>query len=199
MHNFELILISNETFSEGDIPFIKWALANGLNRFHLRKKSSTQEEINNLLLLLTEAEQRSTSVHYHHKLQESLRTKVGLHHSLNFYQDAPSSEQLDPPISSFSIHQWSEIDQLPSSCNYHFISPIFPSISKAGYHNPSLRDNGIPNEYKSKKNIALGGVLPHHIAELKTSGFSGAAVLGAIWNSPAKQKVLEEFFNACHK
>ena len=64
-------------------------------------------------------------------------------------------------------------------------SPIFDSISKKGYkHSFSNRDledagnSGIINE----KVIALGGIIPQFIPQLRAWNFGGAAFLGDIWN-----------------
>ena len=70
-----------------------------------------------------------------------------------------------------------------------FLSPIFDSISKKGYRhsftNKDLEDaanNGIINE----RVVALGGVIPQFIPQLRAWNFGGAAFLGAVWNERHK-------------
>ena len=72
-----------------------------------------------------------------------------------------------------------------SEFDYVFLSPIFDSISKKGYkHSFSNRDledagnSGIINE----KVIALGGIIPQFIPQLRAWNFGGAAFLGDVWN-----------------
>lgn len=63
--------------------------------------------------------------------------------------------------------------------DYITLSPIYDSISKAGYHSnfdinlltPLLAKSLVPV-------IALGGVTPEKFPELKEAGFAGAAMLG---------------------
>lgn len=68
-------------------------------------------------------------------------------------------------------------------CDYLFLSPIFDSISKAGYrsafsHEQLQRaaDEGVID----RKVIALGGVTPERIPYLHSLGFGGVAMLGAL-------------------
>lgn len=199
MHNFELILISDEHFSKADLPFIKWALGNGLTRFHLRKRNITQDGINELLRHLTDAEQKKTSVHYHHALPMELSKTVGLHFSFDYLKSNTEIIPREAPMVSYSIHQWHEINQLPQKYSYHFISPIFPSISKPGYQNEQLLENGIPTEFINHKNFALGGITAENIPLLKVNGFAGAAVLGAIWHAKDREAMLEKCILACQK
>lgn len=81
---------------------------------------------------------------------------------------------------SRSIHSKDEIDQVGE--DYAFLSPIFPGISKRGYKG----DFNLA-ELKPKLNgriFALGGVTPERMTELESYGFTGAAMLGCLWNKP---------------
>ena len=88
---------------------------------------------------------------------------------------------------SRSCHSFEEVTEAQKEAvfSYVFLSPIFDSISKKGYKhcfsNKDLEDagnNGIINE----KVIALGGVIPQFIPQLRVWNFGGAAFLGDIWN-----------------
>ena len=71
-----------------------------------------------------------------------------------------------------------------ASVDYLFLSPIFDSISKAGYKSnftiDELRaaaDAGIIDS----RVFALGGVTPDRLSLLQSIGFGGAVMLGAVW------------------
>jgi thiamine-phosphate pyrophosphorylase len=73
------------------------------------------------------------------------------------------------------------------------LSPIYPSISKPGYkseHN-LLED---VSKLQGMNVIALGGVTPDKFAELQQAGFSGAALLGYVW-----ERDIEDSLNGLKK
>lgn len=61
------------------------------------------------------------------------------------------------------------------------MSPIYDSISKEGYNSPytaeELRQAG-KDKIIDGKVMALGGITPENILEVKDFGFGGAVVLG---------------------
>ena len=73
---------------------------------------------------------------------------------------------------------------------YVFLSPLFDSISKPGYTS-KFDGKLIADRFQRWKQegritpevIALGGVEAQNVVKLKTLGFSGAAVSGAVWSS----------------
>ena len=80
----------------------------------------------------------------------------------------------------------------PTRKTCFFLSPIFNSISKRGYHSKfNLQELSIfLKKYNSSlisKNlgvaIALGGIDEEKIEIVRELGFSGVGVLGAIWES----------------
>ena len=75
-----------------------------------------------------------------------------------------------------------------------FLSPIYDSISKEGYGAAFSRidlkqaaDEGIIDS----KVLALGGVSLEHIPEVRSMGFGGAAVLGALWQAKEPTRYLK--------
>jgi thiamine-phosphate pyrophosphorylase len=79
-----------------------------------------------------------------------------------------------------------------------WLSPVFESISKTG-HRPPFRIEKIREAVKSLPipAVALGGVRADRIGELARSGFSSAAVSGAIWGAGDPVEALEELREAC--
>ncbi|QEH40064.1 thiamine phosphate synthase [Chitinophaga sp. XS-30] len=56
------------------------------------------------------------------------------------------------------------------------LGPVFDSISKPGYAGNSAVTKNIPSNA-----VAIGGVNAANVGTVRSMGFSGAAVLGAIW------------------
>lgn len=84
---------------------------------------------------------------------------------------------------STGIHSSGEITLTDKRYNLLLLSPVFNSISKPGYHG---RAGGMLTNKDSRPVLALGGVNHTNIILLKQWQFDGAALLGAIWKTPAK-------------
>lgn len=80
-----------------------------------------------------------------------------------------------------------------TDAGYYFISPVFASISKAGY-TPSLTVDDLHLAFRrgllDSRAVALGGVTAQHLPVLRDIGFTGAAISGYLWGAPSE----EEFF-----
>jgi len=75
-----------------------------------------------------------------------------------------------------------EINKLPFTVEYAFLSPIFDSISKKGYiSNFDLVDVKEGLKSSNINVVALGGVTVGHEEVLKNTGFCGMARLGDFW------------------
>lgn len=103
---------------------------------------------------------------YVESIHENHRAKVSLH-----------TDQL-------KFHSLEEIVQYARPYDYAFLSPIFNSISKKGYYSPF--DLEVVKDFlhnRPEKLIALGGIDEDKVETVKATGFGGAALLGAIWQS----------------
>ena len=93
-------------------------------------------------------------------------------------------------IISASFHTLHDLNENDFPYQYVFLSPVFDSISKPGY-SAKFELKRLAEELKLIKNknpflpkvIALGGISAKNIIQVKEAGFSGAALLGAIWES----------------
>jgi len=88
-----------------------------------------------------------------------------------------------------------EVETTVSRFNYVLMSPVYDSISKQGYRSGYSKDelkqaqeSGVIHE----KVVALGGISEVNLAEIKSLGFGGAALLGDIWNRYHTWKDAEE-------
>lgn len=86
-------------------------------------------------------------------------------------------------IHSTGIHSAAEITCTHTRYSTLLLSPVFNSISKPGYHSGA---GGMLTNKDHRPVLALGGVDPTNIILLKQWQFDGAALLGAIWKTPAK-------------
>ncbi|GAB3255655.1 hypothetical protein GCM10027347_16940 [Larkinella harenae] len=114
-------------------------------------------------------------------------TDFQLHWKETTRQQAPSGNR----AFSTSIHDLTHWPALAGRVEMVFYSPIFPSISKPGY-GPTLTLDEQVNQLATlrrsteslPKLIGLGGIQSKNIAQVQRAGFDGAAVLGALWESP---------------
>ena len=85
-----------------------------------------------------------------------------------------------------SCHSLEEIQLYKDEYDYLFLSPVFDSISKAGYK-AGFSDEELQKASRDgiidEKVIALGGVTFDSIPYLKKLNFGGAAMLGALYNT----------------
>lgn len=84
----------------------------------------------------------------------------------------------------FKFHSLKELENCKEKYDYAFLSPVFDSISKAGYESHmDLKEVEKVLKNREDKIIALGGIDEDKIDTVKALGFSGIALLGAIWKS----------------
>lgn len=97
------------------------------------------------------------------------------------------SDNSSPPekllSNSTGIHSAAEITSTHKRYSTFLLSPVFDSITKPGYHG---RAGGMLTNKDHRPVLALGGVDHTNIILLKQWQFDGAALLGAIWKTPAK-------------
>ena len=176
------IVITMPDFIENEANYINQLFEAGLDLLHLRKPDSRIEDCERLL------QETNPKLHPRIVVQDhfSLCKKYHLHgiHLNRRNHQVPDGFQ---GSLSRSCHSFEEVTEAQKEgvFSYVFLSPIFDSISKKGYkHNFANKDledagnNGIINE----KVIALGGIIPQFIPQLRAWNFGGAAFLGDIWN-----------------
>jgi len=188
-----LIVISVEKFFEQEVEIVCSLFEAGLLCFHLRKPQSEKEEIRRFLEKIPQKFHNRIVLHEHFSLLDEFDLK-GIH--LNRRNSVPY-EKAGISVSK-SCHTIEEIKVEISACDYVFLSPIFDSISKTGYKKAfsemelmKAKQDNIINE----KVIALGGITPENIAQVRSYGFGGVAVLGGIWGDLEITGVLQRFEN----
>ncbi len=183
--------ITPENSRVGEAEFITALLDNGLDALHLRKPTATREEIEVILQAIPTRCHNRIVLHDHFELAEKYQLG-GVHLNRRNSRYIPTGEYR--PTLSRSCHSLSELSQ-NDHYKYSFLSPIFDSLSKQGYHSTftpeslqTAQEQGVIND----RVIALGGITPERIPQVREWGFGGVAVLGYLWQHPTVEGVIEQ-------
>nr|WP_315409241.1 thiamine phosphate synthase [uncultured Prevotella sp.] len=186
------ITITSPDFISGEAVFISKLFSQGLDLLHIRKPDASLETYKRLLLQIPRHWYSRIVLHEHFALAE----EFGLHgiHLNRRCSQVPDSFR---GSISCSCHTLEEVKKQKDSKDYVFLSPIFDSISKVGYHaafSPtSLKQAAIENVIDEKV-IALGGITANNISLVKEWHFGGVALLGDIWKRMSDPQV-DEYLN----
>jgi len=187
-----LIAITMEHFFDSEADVIDRLFDSGLETLHLRKPASTSEETAELIEKIDPQNYPKIVLHDHYELAGKYGLK-GIHlNSRNIRENHRCTA---------SCHTLAEVAAALSYCDYVFLSPIFDSISKAGYKQgfdmETLRKAASENIINERV-IALGGIRPDNISLVHSIGFGGVAVIGSLWGDYAQdndlEKLLERFY-----
>ncbi len=168
-------------------------------RVHIRKKGVSEEQVKGycmaLLQLGTPREQ--ITLHSFPEIVKSIR--LGGYHDTIDNLKVWVNKFKHRPLLSTSCHNFQEADFADDmGVDYLFLSPIFDSISKSGYqsnHTLASVKQWLQSRERTAAIIALGGICESNIAEIESCGFSGAALLGAIWNEGDPYENYEQIIN----
>lgn len=175
----KLIVITRPDFFDGEAEAITALLDAGLEILHLRKPDAQAPEVEHLLQALPPRYLCRIVLHEHFELAVRYGLR-GIH--LNRRHPQPPTGYQGKI--SRSCHSLAEVVQGKDTCDYVFLSPVFDSISKAGYRAAFSRDELLDAATQGiidDKVIALGGVDAGHVRTVRDMGFGGAAVLGDVW------------------
>jgi thiamine-phosphate pyrophosphorylase len=186
----ELIVISPPTTATHEVAVVTEMLAAGLARFHVRKPAWEQAEMAAYLAEIPRQYHAQLVLHSHHALVAAMG--LGGAHLTAASRAAGTIPRLRAGQTlSTSFHSLAEIRQHRRRYDYVFLSPVFDSISKDNYGAAfdlievaaALRGLREPATFAPRV-LALGGVDAARLAAVRQVGFAGAALLGAIWQSP---------------
>lgn len=176
----KLIVITLPDFIQGEAANIRWLLDAGMDLIHLRKPCSTYEQCAALLEEIPQEYHSRIVTHDHFSLCKEFALK-GVH--LNSRNTIPPEGFMGSV--SCSCHSVEEVARRKQIVDYVFLSPVFDSISKKGYHSafsPQSLTEAARQGIIDHNVIALGGVTASRIGSLREWHFGGAAFLGDIWN-----------------
>ena len=186
------ITITSPEFLSGEATFISKLFLQGLDLLHLRKPEASLEAYKQLLLQIPEQWHSRIVLHEHFELAEEYKL-----HGIHLNRRCSVVPNAYHGSISCSCHTIEEVITQKDSKNYVFLSPIFDSISKVGYHaafSPtSLKQAAVENVIDEKV-IALGGITANNIPLVKEWHFGGVALLGDIWKRMSAPQV-DEYLN----
>ena len=120
-------------------------------------------------------------IHSHYELFETFKIR-GVHFTENSKGQIRSYEKVQCK-KSLAVHELSDLKCVDNSIDYVFLSPLFSSVSKAGYSKQwnfeSIKAE--LSEYRNFKVMALGGITLDNVKQVKELGFDDFALLGSIW------------------
>lgn len=187
----EIIVITAPEPIPDEIKIIHQLFDAGLNKLHMRRPGITEGELYNWIQKIEDIHQKKIVIHHHHQLAKEM--KIGgfhLREAERIKAEAQKWKQWERLVNdnqltmSTSVHLPSTLNELTSLFDYVWVSPIYDSISKPGYHqNNDWTDAVIQQPYPFDL-VALGGITPELMPELVGRGFRKAAMLGAIWQRP---------------
>lgn len=179
-----IILIAPEHDLPNEIDTLHKLFQEGLEYYHLRKPNKDYAEHCEYINSIDAQYHDKIVVHYHHKLVNEFNLK-GIH-----FQEQMRREHIDNPGAYFknlemfgktissSFHEIKELEDCYFEFDYHLLSPVFSSVSKAGYNGRGFDVNA-----SDKRIIGMGGVTADNLTEFDKLGFRGVGVLGGIWHS----------------
>ena len=167
------IVITSPDFVSGEALFIDRLFGHGLDLLHLRKPGSTIEACRELLRQIPERWHSRIVLHDHFPLTGEFQL-----HGVHLNRRCPHAPDGYSGSISCSCHSLEEVAKKKPTSDYVFLSPIFNSISKAGYEaafSTAALHKAAAESLIDNKVYALGGVSKEHIAQLKELSFGGAA------------------------
>lgn len=174
------IVITSPDAVPGEVSFIERLFDHGMDLLHLRKPEADETTYAHLLDAIPEPWHNRIVLHDHFQLTERFAL-----HGVHLNRRNPLPPALWQGSCSASCHSLSEVTAQKPYRDYLFLSPIFNSISKAGYTAAFPEETLLEAALQGiidQQVIALGGITATHISLLHQWHFGGAAFLGDIWN-----------------
>ncbi|MBP6661743.1 MAG: thiamine phosphate synthase [Paludibacter sp.] len=176
-----MILITEPDFIPDEEKFINAFFNEGLEILHLRKPEATALQMHELISKIDEKFHSRIMIHSHYELFETFKIR-GVHFTENSKGQIRSYEKVQCK-KSLAVHELSDLKCVDNSIDYVFLSPLFSSVSKAGYSKQwnfeSIKAE--LSEYRNFKVMALGGITLDNVKQVKELGFDDFALLGSIW------------------
>lgn len=179
----KLMVVTAEYFWAEEPEAVNRLFGEGMEVLHLRKPHASLDEMKRFLRRIDAGFHPRIVVHDHYELT-GLFALRGIH--LNRRNDARAFRGRPDLSVSRSCHSFEEVGDAPAEYAYLFLSPVFDSISKAGYkrrYTPEELDDARARGIIGSRVIALGGITAERIPAVRRYGFGGVAVSGALWTA----------------
>lgn len=186
------IAITPASTRKNEHLYIAQVLDAGWDWVHLRHPSLSEEELRKIIDTIDPIYYPKIKLHSYPQLVEEY-SLGGVH--LNFRMPVANIDARRYSISR-SCHTISDVLSTENKeLDYVTLSPIFDSISKEGYKS-DVNAEQLAQIPSTPKVIALGGITPNRIEQLKQYNFAGYAVLGYLAQATTLQQLsslLSEF------
>jgi len=188
-----MIVITNPCAVKNEAFIINQLFDNGLEVLHLRKPEATIEDLKRLIELIRQEFHSQLSLHQYHEI--AINYTINRLHFTEKMRQQPENALLHfnkgkQQIFSTSVHTMDSFNSLHDTFDYAFLSPVYDSISKAGYKAGFDCTAPLKNRTNfTAKLIGLGGIKHENCKRTIDSGFDDVALLGAIWlaDDPLKE------------
>ena len=168
------IVITRPAFFDGETDLVNSLFLEGMERLHLRKPGASEEELAAWLQDIDS--QYYGRIVLHDCFPLAKKFALGGVHLNSRNPEAPQG--IHGMTVSRSCHSIREVIQHKSA---------FSRIKLKRAAEEEIIDNQV---------FALGGVSLEHIPEIRSLGFGGAAVLGALWQAESPAEYLKALENA---
>lgn len=208
-----IAIITLPYFFDGEREIAIKMLERGTDYLHIRKPYATESDIEDFI--------KSTPSEFYHKIALHDHHHLAIKYSLGGVH--LNSRNPNPPVGwqgrvSCSCHSLEEIEGIEGieaigevnemvkseknisirNIDYHFLSPIFDSVSKSNYPSKftiKQLEDAAKDGIISQRTFALSGVTLKKLPLLTSIGFGGAALLGEPWQIATEQssELFEEY------
>lgn len=175
-----LIVITSERPSPRERSGYNRLLALGLGALHLRMPGASREEYEEVICSIAPEYRSRLVICDHFDLVRSAGLG-GIHLSGRYREkwEELAHEYHALGRISVAVHSVQELRSLPFAPTYALLSPVYDSLSKAGYRSAIDLDECSRELPRLRFPVlGLGGITPHRAIELRQYGFAGAATLG---------------------
>jgi thiamine-phosphate pyrophosphorylase len=170
-NGFIVSIFTPSLIQDDEVEKLSILLSSGIDYVHLRHPHADIDAIRSLLSSIPDKYYKSIILHDFFCLADEF-SDIGV--QIN------SRNSIAPISVSKITKSCHAVDEIATSEGllYATLSPIYPSISKPGY---DKRPNLAGLDTLDIPVLALGGVTPDKFDEIRMLGFSGAALLGYLW------------------
>ncbi len=195
-----LIVLTSEKPLPNEAKQINDLFDAGLEILHLRKPTFTIDGYRALLDQIDSKYHYRIMVHQFPELTMQYKLR-GIH--LQEQARLDLEDALDVTIQvyknkgflvSSSFHSKEDIKNCTVPFEYVLLSPVFGSISKAGYKGKGFDVTDI-----KKHVVGMGGINESTLQATFDLGFKGVGVLGGVWNSENSLESFSQIYNAYKK
>lgn len=194
-----IVLTPPEWRGAVEASWIATLLRLGVGRVHIRKPEASAEQLSALLEAIPRALRRRCVLSQQPELVRRYALG-GLHLSVRSWRELTAR----PPLAAgqlvgVSCHSREELEALPFAPDYAYLSPVAPSLSKAGYGQAARWTEAELGQLCAETPfplIALGGIAPATAGRFLHLGFAGVASLG-YWQGLSLEELPEALRRLC--